>query len=123
MAENTEKRGHLTLAEKLDRFRGKARLGLDELALLLVDRLSDRNLTQKGNREILDTFLDLIEEGLKGGRTVVLPGFGSFRVKERKARRVRNPRVISGPGSFKEVGPSTVFRFKPGSGLKPIFHD
>ena len=121
MAE-TEKRVRKTPEEKLAELQGKNRMGMDEIALLLGNALPHLKISPKMGREILDTFLELVKDSLHEGRNVVFPGFGSFIAKERKARRVRNPRVTEGPGAFKEVGPSTVFRFKVGSDMKPVFH-
>ena len=40
---------------------------------------------------LVDTVLDGIKEGLKTDNSVTLTGFGTFEVKERKARMGRNP--------------------------------
>lgn len=40
---------------------------------------------------LVDTVLDGIKEGLKTDRAVTITGFGTFEVKDRKARVGRNP--------------------------------
>ena len=40
---------------------------------------------------LVDTVLDGIKRGLKTERSVTITGFGTFEVKQRKARMVRNP--------------------------------
>ena len=85
MAESTDRRVRKTPEEKLSELQSKNRMGMDEIALQLGCRLPHLKLTAKVGREILDTFLELVKESLKGGRNVVFPGFGSFVVKERKA--------------------------------------
>ena len=51
------------------------------------------DLTQKVVGKVIDDLLTLIAEELAKGNKVVLLGFGTFEVKERKARNVRNPRT------------------------------
>jgi len=92
-----------------------SRKGLHELTLEMAIAL---DLDSRALRGLLDTFLLMITQSLQQGRDVMLPGFGSFRVVHRAARKVRNPRIASGPGLFKEVGASVTYRFKPGTDLK-----
>ncbi len=114
------KRVRLTTEQKIEKLQGSSRQGLEELSLELVKQFPDLKLSDKKMRNLLEAFLDIIVNSLHTGRPVMLPGFGSFQIKERGARRVRNPREKEGPNAFKEVGPSTSFKFKPGSSLKSI---
>ena len=41
--------------------------------------------------EIVETLLELIKKTLESGDDVLVSGFGKFRVREKKARRGRNP--------------------------------
>jgi integration host factor subunit alpha len=41
--------------------------------------------------KIVETLLELIKKTLKSGDDVLVSGFGKFRVREKKARRGRNP--------------------------------
>ena len=57
--------------------------------------------TKKVTEEIINLFLDEIQETLKSGEKVVLSGFGTFEVRDRAARNGLNPRngeVIAIPG-------------------------
>lgn len=106
-----------TIAEKLVNCQSASRMGLEELSLLVATKL---NLDPKDARVYLDAYLETIVETLKTGRPVVLPGFGSFKGHHRDARKVRNPRVKSGPDAFVDSPAKTVFKFKAGTDLKPL---
>ena len=41
--------------------------------------------------KIVETLLELIKKTLKSGDDVLVSGFGKFRVREKKARKGRNP--------------------------------
>ncbi len=114
------KRVRLTPAEKITKLQqvNPHRMGLEEISLLMA---LGTGLSKRQSRETLEAFLQLILNALREGREVMLTGFGGFKPVQKPARRVRNPRVAAGPDAFKEVGESTVFRFKPGSEMKPIF--
>lgn len=73
----------------------------------------------KSTRVVLKCFLQMVKGDLHNGVTVTLSGFGSFRPCQREARRVRNPRVASGPGAYKNVEAMIAYRFKPGTDLRP----
>lgn len=51
----------------------------------------DSHLTKKDITEVVDLALTQIFEGLRGGKTVDLAGFGKFEITERKAREGFNP--------------------------------
>ena len=59
----------------------------------LVASLAEKsNLTKKDSEAALNGFTKSVEEALAGGDKVQLVGFGTFDVRERKAREGRNPR-------------------------------
>jgi integration host factor subunit beta len=62
----------------------------------------------------VNTFLDSIIESLKTGEGVELRGFGSFRLRDRRARQGRNPRS----GESIQVPPKRVVYFKLGKELR-----
>ena len=68
---------------------------------------------------IVNTIFESITEALSGGDKVELRGFGSFRVKRRKARNGQNPKT----GERVRVPPKTVPFFKPGKELKSVSVD
>jgi len=50
-------------------------------------------LTKKEVGETVDLFLDKVGDLLVQGKHLEIRGFGTFKVKERKARMARNPRT------------------------------
>ena len=50
-------------------------------------------LTKKAAREAADAFLGGIVDALKRGEKVVVTGFGTFSVRNRAARKGRNPQT------------------------------
>ncbi len=62
----------------------------------------------------LDAVLQAVEDALRKGETVSLPGFGAFSIGERTARIARNP----GGGPDIQVPDRRVVKFKAGSRLK-----
>ena len=62
----------------------------------------------------VDGFISAVTNALKAGDTVALVGFGSFSVKQRAARKGRNPKT----GEVIEIAASQVPEFKAGKGLK-----
>lgn len=82
-----------------------------DLAKYLMDKLP----VGKEEAEILlNAFLQTIVESLKRGDGVELRGFGSFRLRDRKARQGRNPRS----GETIQVPPKRVVYFKLGKELR-----
>lgn len=60
----------------------------------LVNMLASKtNMTKKAASEALDTVLGAVVDALKKGEKVTLTGFGSFEVRNRKARTGRNPQT------------------------------
>lgn len=60
----------------------------------LVEEISSRvNLSKKDTGIVVNLVLDNISMALSRGDKVELRGFGSFRVKQRRSRRARNPRT------------------------------
>ncbi len=60
----------------------------------LVAELARRaGLTKKQANMVIDEFVDIIKDELRRGRSVRLIGFGTFTVRQRAARKGRNPRT------------------------------
>ena len=60
----------------------------------LVEVISEHvNLSKKDTGIVVKLVLDNISDALSRGDKVELRGFGSFRVKQRRSRRARNPRT------------------------------
>lgn len=77
----------------------------------LVDSL---DLPRKDANLLLNAFLESIVKSLQDGEDIELRGFGSFRLRSRKARQSRNPKS----GEAVEVPPKRVVHFKIGKDLK-----
>lgn len=66
------------------------------------------HLTKKASQEAIDTFLDEVFKALTRGESVLLSGFGTFKIGE-----IKKPKDIVGIGSGKRitVGAHHVARF------------
>jgi len=81
----------------------------------IVQMISDKTgLTQLQTKDIVDlTFEAIVNTLLEEGR-IELRNFGVFEVKQRKARKARNPRT----GEKVDVPPKNVVTFKPGKEME-----
>ncbi|MBQ3526455.1 MAG: HU family DNA-binding protein [Akkermansia sp.] len=75
----------------------------------------DSDLTQNDVLEVIQKAVDLITEALGNGDRVVLRNFGTFTVKEVKAKIGRNPK---NPGKDVPIPARSVVKFKVGKTLK-----
>ena len=81
----------------------------------LVSVVSEKTeFSKKESAQIVDALFASIEEALTKGEKVQLIGFGTFEVRERAARKGRNPQT----GAEIEIPASKVPAFKPGKALK-----
>ncbi|MGG3450040.1 MULTISPECIES: HU family DNA-binding protein [Bacillaceae] len=71
-------------------------------------------LSKKDATKAVDALFDAIQNTLAKGDKVQLIGFGNFEVRERSARKGRNPQT----GEEIEIAASKVPAFKPGKALK-----
>ncbi len=82
----------------------------------LVSSIAEKgNLTKKDAESALNAFMKSVEETLVKGEKVQLVGFGTFEVRQRKAREGRNPR---NPEQVIEIPASKAPVFKAGKSLK-----
>jgi nucleoid DNA-binding protein len=59
----------------------------------LVDEISSQTKISKSETAtIVDQLLNAISRALSEGKHIEIRGFGTFKVRERKARKARNPR-------------------------------
>ena len=85
-------------------------------AELIAKIAEESKLTKKAAETALDAFVTSVEEALKDGEKVQLVGFGTFEVRQRAARKGRNPQTkaeIKIPASKAPV-------FKAGKALKDL---
>ena len=81
----------------------------------LVDNVAKvTGLTKKDATAAVDAVFSSIQDDLKKGEKVQLIGFGNFEVRERAARKGRNPQT----GEEIEIAASKVPAFKAGKALK-----
>jgi DNA-binding protein HU-beta len=71
-------------------------------------------LTKADGERAVNAFIETVEQTVKGGDKVTIPGFGSFSVTDRKARVGRNPRT----GEAVKIAASKAPKFSAGSGFK-----
>lgn len=81
----------------------------------LVSRIAvEAELTRDQASRALEACIGGIQDGLLRGDRVTISGFGTFAVRERQSRRVRNPRN----GGDMQIAARRVPRFRPGADLK-----
>ena len=84
----------------------------------LIDKVHEAtggDISKKATGEIIDHIFSAVAHGLvDGDGRVFIPGFGTFQVKERKARVGRNPRT----GEEINIAASRSVGFKVAAGLK-----
>ncbi|WP_132743254.1 HU family DNA-binding protein [Scopulibacillus darangshiensis] len=73
-------------------------------------------LSKKDATKAVDSVFSTIADALKEGSKVQLIGFGNFEVRERSARKGRNPQT----GEEIDIPASKVPAFKPGKALKDV---
>ncbi len=74
------------------------------------------DLQKKDAARAVEAVFSVISDALKNGEKVQLVGFGNFEVRERAARKGRNPQT----GEEIEIAASKVPAFKPGKALKEL---
>jgi len=81
----------------------------------LIKSLAEKaGVTQKEAAKVLDATVDSIQQALANGEKVQIIGFGTFEVRDRKARKVVSPAT----GEEIEVPATRVPAFKAGKALK-----
>lgn len=81
----------------------------------LINAVAEKSeLSKKDAGKAVDAVFESIQTALKNGDKVQLIGFGNFEVRERAARKGRNPQT----GEEIEIQASKQPAFKPGKDLK-----
>jgi DNA-binding protein HU-beta/integration host factor subunit alpha len=88
-----------------------------DLAVKVTDRLGSQgqNFTQQEVFQVILALIDEITETLATGENVVMRKFGTFEVREMKAKIGRNPK---NPGKDVKIPARAAVKFKPGKELK-----
>ena len=69
--------------------------------------------------EIVESILEIMKRSLENGEDVMISGFGKFAVKEKKARRGRNPAT----GDEMMLDPRRVVTFKCSGKLRDMINN
>ena len=81
----------------------------------LIDAVAAKSgLTKADTEKSFKAFVQTISEQMGNGEQITLIGFGTFLVRDRKARTGRNPRT----GETIQIAASKVPAFKAGKALK-----
>jgi len=83
----------------------------------LVEMVASKTgLTRSDVAAVVDEFLEAVKKTLENGNNIEIRGFGTFKVKARKARKARNPRT----GEEVPVPDRKVPVFKPSNEFKSL---
>jgi integration host factor subunit alpha len=86
----------------------------------IVEKIySATDLTMKDATEIVESVFALVKSTLETGEKIKIAGFGNFEVKEKVARRGRNPQT----GGTIEISARRVLTFKPSQILKKSLNE
>jgi len=81
----------------------------------LVDRIFEKiGLSKKEALEIIEILFDTMKQTFVEGESVKVSGFGTFNVRQKMARRGRNPKT----GDDLEITPRKVITFRASNQLK-----
>ena len=62
----------------------------EKLTILLQDRLG---ISRQESRQLVERFFKIMQDTLTQGEDLLVSGFGKFSVRQKKARRGRNPQT------------------------------
>ncbi len=86
----------------------------DELIASVIKTCKDPNLSKRLTNDVLDAAFENITKAIKKEKRFAYPGFGTFTVRSRKARKGRNPQT----GEEIKIKASKTVGFKPAPTLK-----
>ena len=86
----------------------------------IVEHIYERvGFSKKESAELVEKVFEIIKETLAEGEKVKISGFGNFVVREKNARKGRNPQT----GEEIRLSARRVLTFKPSLVLKNILND
>lgn len=90
-------------------------LNKDEFIKLMCQKAEDKDdyLTQKEATDMLNLVLECLIDSIETGRGTNFIGFGKFSIKEKAARKGRNPKT----GEEIKIPKKNTVSFKPGKNL------
>jgi len=81
----------------------------------IVDKIYEKvGLPKKELTRVVDSVFDIIKESLQREDKILVSGFGDFVIRNKRARRGRNPQT----GGPIEITPRRILTFKPSPVLK-----
>ncbi|NKB89833.1 MAG: integration host factor subunit beta [Acidobacteria bacterium] len=86
---------------------------------LIEEVVAVTDLSRRSSEQVVTVFFDSIVESLRRGDKVELRGFGTFRLRHRRARVGRNPKT----GESVQVPAKAVPYFKPGKELRRLVNN
>jgi len=86
----------------------------DELITSIIKSCKDDNLSKRLAGDVVDAAFDNMSKAIKKDKRFAYPGFGTFTVRNRKARKGRNPQT----GEEIKIKASKTVGFKPAPTLK-----
>lgn len=86
---------------------------------LIEEVVAVTDLSRRSSEQVVTVFFDSIVESLRRGDKVELRGFGTFRLRHRRARVGRNPKT----GESVNVPAKAVPYFKPGKELRRLVNN
>ena len=86
----------------------------------IVEHIYERvGFSKKESAELVERVFDIIKDTLAKGEKVKISGFGNFVVREKNARKGRNPQT----GEEIRLDARRVLTFKPSLVLKTVLND
>ena len=82
----------------------------------LIEKVAEFTNTKKDAQQVVETLLDMIKKSVKKKEPVTIAGFGTFKLKERKARTGRNPKT----GETIQIPAKKGVGFKPAKDFKEM---
>ncbi len=73
-------------------------------------------LSKKEAQTIVESIFETISQAFREGESVKLSGFGTFNVRQKRARRGRNPKT----GDELEITPRRVLTFRASNQMKAV---
>jgi len=81
----------------------------------IVDKICEKvGFSNNEMAKIVETVFDIIKETLQREDKILVSGFGNFVIRNKRARRGRNPQT----GGDIEINPRRILTFKPSAVLK-----
>jgi len=94
--------------------RGEDTLTKDELIGAVIKSCKNDGLTKRLTGDVIDSAFEAISKAIKKEKRFAYPSFGTFTVRNRKARKGRNPQT----GEEIKIKASKTVGFKPAPTLK-----